>query len=232
MAQAVQPILARFEASTPQPAGTPPPVDDIEQEIRIREQQLAQCETGEIDPKYRPAIQSALSSAIARKEGRAIVERESARGGFVGEYNNAVALAHQEFPELKDATTELSKETVNILKADRSHARVAQALNTRGREAEKVDWGSLDPMTVYNAACKAKVIIDRRNAGRPLSQQAGTHPRAANAALEAGAGALPTGDEGLAQLEAKAVESGQQHDWQRYIKARDQRLQQRRAAAV
>lgn len=232
VAAAVAPLLAAREAA-PIASGAPEPVDDIEAEIALRETQLAQCETGELDSKYRPRIQSALADAHARRQGRLIVEREGARNGFVNEYNNSVAAAHQAFPDLKDANTELSKETVAILQRSRTHTRVAEALNVRGKNAEKMDWNSLDPQTVYNAACQAHSIITRRNAGKPLSQQPGASapPRAANAALEAGAGALPTGDEDIATLEAKAVASGDQRDWQNLITARDKREKQRKAMA-
>lgn len=229
VAQAVAPLIAAREAAPATPAA-PAPIDDLDQEIKVREEQLAAIERGEIDASYRPSVQRAHSTAIARKEGRTIVERENSRNGFVSEYNQAVAVAHAEFPDLKDANTELSKETVRILTTSKSHARVSKALNVRGRDAEKMDWESLDPHTVISAARSAHSIITRRKAAGPVSTQpgAGAPPRAAAAALEAGAGALPTGDEDIAALEAKAVASGDQSDWRRLIKAKDLRAQQRK----
>lgn len=226
VASAIAPLAARLDTPTPvapAPAGAVP--DELDQEIATRQNQLAAIDRGELDISYRAAVQTALSDAVARKAGRAIVERENMRGGFVQEYNQNLAAAYQEFPELQDANSELAKETVGILNKSPSYNRAKQALGTRGREAEKVDWSSLDPTITLSAARQAHSIITRRNAGKPLSQQ-NTNPKAANVALEAGSGAIPSGNEDIAQLESKAIDSGNPNDWRQYIKARDARLKQ------
>lgn len=228
VASAIAPLADRLtQINAPQATlTTPPPADDLDTEIQNRQNQLGAIERGELDSAYRPAVQTALSSAIARKEGRAIVERENMRGGFVQSFNHNLSLAHTEFPELKDPSAELTKETLRIMDQSPAYRHANEALNLRGNAAEKINWSLLDPTIALSAARQAHSIITRRNAGKPLSQQ-NSNPKAANVALESGAGAVPTGDDDLTQLEAKAVDTGNPSDWTRFIKARDQRLKQR-----
>lgn len=230
---AIQPLAAKVEAlssSAPQPGSAPAPVDDLDSEIKLRQEQLGAIDRGELDASYRPAVQTALSSAIARKEGRAIVEREGIRGGFVQSYNQHLATAYQEFPELKDANSELHKETLAILNQSPAYKRAQQALNSRGRDAEKVDWATLDSRVALTAAREAHSIVTRRNAGKPLSQQQ-PNPKAAASALETGSGTPVVGDDELSRLEQRAIESGSQSDWRQFIKARDQKLRQAKQMA-
>jgi hypothetical protein len=232
----VEGIEARFTQPAPAPAQPAAPAipDEIDAEINLRKQQLAQIRSGQLAPEYEPEVQAALAGAMARKEGRGIVEREGIRGSFVQEYNASLAQAYSEFPDLKDANSELHKETLKVLNADRSYRAVQVALNAKGRDAEKINFGMLDPEVTLKAAYRAQGIITKRNGGKPISQTTPSNPRAPNAALEAGAGAAPIpGDDEIAKLEAKASgPDGTQDDWLRVIKARENRQRGLRAAGV
>ena len=197
--------------------------DEIEEEITLRKNQLAAIRKGEIDAAYEPDVQAALSAATARKEGRIIVERENARSGFVSEYNQNLAQAYKDFPELADQNSELAKETLKLLSTDRSYARVQTSLKAQGKAGEKVDFRSLDPAVTFKAAHTAHSILIKRNGGKPLSQQQ-PNPKLPNTALESGSGAPPVpGDDDLARLEKEAVDTGDPNKWKQLIKARDQR---------
>lgn len=227
ISETVKSAIAAAQPAAAQPPAVPatPVADDLDAEIKLRKDQLSAIQKGEIDAAYGPEVQAALASAISRKEGRAVVERENIRSGFVQGYNENLGAAYKDFPELADPNSELAKETLKILSSDRGYQRIQTALKAKGRDAEKIDFSSLDPAVTLNAAHRAHSTLIKRNGGKPLSQQQQIpNPKVANAALEAGSGAAPVGDDDLAKMEREAVESGDQSTWRRYIKVRDQRI--------
>lgn len=223
---AIAPLISRIDSVEGRLAApAAPAADDLEREIQLRKDQLAAIRKGELDPSYEPEVQARLSAAVSRREGRAIVERETTRGNFVTAYNQNLQQAYVEFPELKDVNSELYKETVAILNSDPQHRRIHDALKARGRDLESVNFESFDPRINLRAAREAYAIVQRRAAARPASQPT---PSLARTGLErGGATPAPAADEDLARLEAEAASSGDPNAWTRYIKARDQRLKAR-----
>lgn len=244
--QAVSPIVSRIAAlegrlSSPgqpsasgqtDPSAAPALADgeDLDKEIQLRKDQLGQIRRGEIDAAYEPEVTARMQAAIAKKEGREIMQREGARSQFVAQYNGHLAKAYEEFPELRDTNSELYKETVKILSEDRQHSRIQQSLASKGRAAEKIDYASLDTRINLRAAREAYAIVSKRSAGRPVSQN--TNPNLAKTGLERGTGSAPAADDDIAALEAAAIQSGDPNAWTRYIRARDTRLKTRTGQTV
>lgn len=210
--------------AAPAPVAEP---DDLDKEIQLNKDRLTAIRSGQLDSSYEPEVQARLAAAVSRKEGRAIVERENVRGGFVNAYNRNLQQAYTEFPELKDQNSELYKETVAILNSDPQHKRIHSALKARGRDLESVRFEDFDPRINLRAAREAYAIVQRRVAARPASQQQ-PNPGLARTGLERGGTTPPaSGDEDLARLEQDAANSNDPNAWVRYIAARDRRIKAR-----
>ena len=205
-------------ASSPAPAPAAPAEDEVEAEITLRKNQLGAIRRGEIDASYEPEVQAALAGAVSRKEGRTVVQRESVRNSFVSSYNAELSAAYKDFPELTDPNSELAKETLALLARDSSYMRVQRSISAKGRDAEKIDFSSLDPGVTRKVAAQAFVNVQRRNAGKPLSQQQ-PNPKLSRTGLEGGGGSNQfSGETDLDKLETQARDSG---NWIPFIKARE-----------
>ena len=219
--QAVKPLtdkIASLESKANQQPPAAPVVDDLDAEINLRKDQLAAVKEGKIDAKYEPEILSRLSEAQARKVGREMVSTENAKNDFFTKWNQSLSQAMEEFPELKDATSELAIEAKKLVESDPSYRRYVETM-TKNPNA-KIDFSTFDPRVNLRAAREAHSIVTKRNAGKPLSQQ--PKPGLAKTGLEGGRGSTPpAASDELAQLEKEAVDTGDPMAWQRLIKARD-----------
>ena len=237
IADAVAPLHAEISALRQQapaaavPAAAPAQGDELDNEIQLRMDQLAAIRRGELDAQYEPEVQRRLVEAQTRKTGREFVERESVRTQFVSEFNQHLAQAFEEFPELKDQTSELYKETVRILNESGQEKAIREALTAKGAAAEKIDFSRFDTRLNLRAAREAFAIVSRRAARGPVSQNNNNQaPNHARAGLETGRGTPGASEGELDRLEREATESGDPTAWTRLLIARDRAAKARQTA--
>lgn len=143
---AIKPLVEKIgileqSRNNPPPADLPPVVNEIDAEIKLREDQLAAIEAGTIDKKYQPAIMSKLSEAQARKVGNEMVGQQNEKSDFNNKWNSYLKQAYDEFPELKDTNSELHKEAKAIVESDPSYLKYVQSF----KPGAKIDFSGIDP---------------------------------------------------------------------------------------
>lgn len=216
----------RLSGSNPftvqQPQAAPVAQDPLDSEIETRKAQLGMIERGELDRQYLPAVHEALNKAQIQKEGRQIAAQMESKNNFIGQWNQGLQMAHEEFPELKDTNSELYKETKKLIESNKTYPLYAKAINSTG--FDKASFEALDPYINLRAAREAYAILERKNLNKPKI----TNPSLAKAALE-GRGSQTPLPNTLTQLKEKAVSSGDLGDWRRYQVALDQSKKARTA---